>query len=220
MAYEKGLLVRGPKFAFIYPPGVYLCINVTFFPRYQQAHEPVIQQETVEGHSVRVMYLLTAIADLALLDADFRKAYEPVLIHQWNNMVAKKMYVTGGIGAMDQWEGFGIDYFLPQATDEGGSYSETCAGIGVMMLANRMVQVSLISTTTTFLLPNYYPFPSLSPVLSSPLYSNASIIPTPVYKRPKYHHQTNPVSFPSLTSSLISTVATLISSNSPFTTPF
>lgn len=88
------------------------------------------------------MYLLTAAADLAILDDDFRKAYVPVLQRLWNNMVGKKMYVTGGIGARAEWEGFGIDYFLPQSTDEGGSYSETCAGIGVMMLANRMVQVS------------------------------------------------------------------------------
>jgi hypothetical protein len=56
-------------------------------------------------------------------------------------MVEKKMYLTGGIGAMDQWEGFGIDYFLPQSTDEGGCYAETCAAIGVMMFAQRMLQV-------------------------------------------------------------------------------
>lgn len=52
------------------------------------------------------------------------------------------MYLTGGIGAMDQWEGFGIDYFLPQSKDEGGCYAETCAAIGVMMLAQRMLQVA------------------------------------------------------------------------------
>ena len=51
------------------------------------------------------------------------------------------MYLTGGIGAIAQWEGFGEDYFLPQSTDEGGCYSETCAAIGVMMLAERMLQV-------------------------------------------------------------------------------
>ena len=59
-------------------------------------------------------------------------------------------YVTGGIGSMQQWEGFGIDYFLPQGTDEGGCYCETCAAIGVMMLAQRLLQVSpmmiLVST--------------------------------------------------------------------------
>ena len=60
----------------------------------------------------------------------------------WDNMVLRKMYVTGGIGAMSQWEGFGPDYFLPQGTDDGGCYAETCASIGVMMLAERILQVS------------------------------------------------------------------------------
>jgi hypothetical protein len=58
-------------------------------------------------------------------------------------MVSKKMYPTGGIGAMKEGEGFGIDYFLPQGTDEGGCYSETCAAIGVIMLAERLLQVML-----------------------------------------------------------------------------
>jgi DUF1680 family protein len=60
-------------------------------------------------------------------------------------MIEKKAYVTGGIGAIKQWEGFGIDYFLPQGTDEGGCYAETCAAIGVMMLAERLLQVDLDS---------------------------------------------------------------------------
>lgn len=58
-------------------------------------------------------------------------------------MVDKKMYVTGGIGAIKQWEGFGIDYFLPQSTDEGGCYSETCASIAVLFLAERMLDIQL-----------------------------------------------------------------------------
>jgi DUF1680 family protein len=56
--------------------------------------------------------------------------------------IEKKMYVTGGIGAMKQWEGFGVDYFLPQGTDEGDCYAETCAAIGVMMLAEKLLQVN------------------------------------------------------------------------------
>lgn len=55
------------------------------------------------------------------------------------------MYVTGGIGAIEQWEGFGKDYFLPQGSDEGGCYSETCASIGVMMLAERLLHLDLDS---------------------------------------------------------------------------
>lgn len=47
------------------------------------------------------------------------------------------MYVTGGIGAINQWGGFGPDYYLPQGTDEMGCYAETCASISVMMLTQR-----------------------------------------------------------------------------------
>ncbi|KAI9729762.1 MAG: hypothetical protein M1834_006713 [Cirrosporium novae-zelandiae] len=111
---------------------------------YQQAHQPICDQESIEGHSVRAMYLLTAVADLMNTDLDSLKPkYRKALSRLWNNMVDKKMYLTGGIGAMDKWEGFGIDYFLPQGTDEGGCYAETCAAIGVMMLAERMLQTDL-----------------------------------------------------------------------------
>lgn len=109
---------------------------------YQQAHDFIFKQETVEGHSVRAMYLLTAVADLVRLESvsiDLKEA----VYRLWNNMVEKKMYVTGGIGAVRQWEGFGQDYFLPSGTDEGGCYAETCAAIGVMMLAQRILQVSM-----------------------------------------------------------------------------
>jgi DUF1680 family protein len=112
--------------------------------RYHQAHKPLVEQATIEGHAVRAMYLLTAVADLVNTSAsgsEFSTKYEPVLERLWENMVGKKMYVTGGIGAIRQWEGFGIDYFLPQGNDEGGCYAETCAAIGVMMLAERMLQV-------------------------------------------------------------------------------
>ena len=130
----------------------------TYFPVrrsywYQQAHSPIIEQVSVEGHSVRAMYLLTGTADLQRKKSseagyEDSKDYMAPLKTLWSNMVDKKMYLTGGIGAMDQWEGFGIDYFLPQSTDEGGCYAETCAAIGVMMLAQRMLQVA-----TPILLP-------------------------------------------------------------------
>lgn len=86
------------------------------------------------------MYLLTSVADLVRLEDD--KAKRIALERLWSNMVERKMYLTGGIGAMKQWEGFGLEYFLPSSTDEGGCYAETCAGIGVMMLAERLLQVS------------------------------------------------------------------------------
>ncbi|KAI5282257.1 hypothetical protein KEM54_002867, partial [Ascosphaera aggregata] len=111
---------------------------------YQQAHKPILEQETIEGHSVRAMYLLTSVADLCSIEKDgIREQYLPAVQRLWRNMVDKKMYLTGGIGAIKQWEGFSHDYFLPQSTEEGGCYSETCAAIGVIMLAERFLQLDL-----------------------------------------------------------------------------
>jgi uncharacterized protein len=116
---------------------------------YQQAHKPILEQDTIEGHSVRAMYLLTAVADLVRhsraveSDSTEFEAYNTACERLWDNMVNKKMYLTGGIGSIAKWEGFGIDYFLPQSTDEGGCYAETCASIGVMMVAERMLQLEL-----------------------------------------------------------------------------
>ena len=96
---------------------------------------------------MRAMYLLTAVADLVRLEnAPSAEPLKRSLFSLWNNMTQRKMYVTGGVGAMPQWEGFGIDYFLPQGTDEGGCYSETCAAIGVMMVAERILQVGFPCT--------------------------------------------------------------------------
>ena len=110
---------------------------------YCQAHKPIVEQETIEGHSVRAMYLLTAVADLVKSPKTPDHRLKEAVYRLWDNMVDRKMYVTGGVGAMKQWEGFGIDYFLPQGTDEGGCYSETCASIGTMMLAERILQYDL-----------------------------------------------------------------------------
>ncbi|PVH68234.1 glycoside hydrolase family 127 protein [Cadophora sp. DSE1049] len=127
------------------------------FPRaksywYSQAHQPILQQQTIEGHAVRAMYLLTAVTDTLCLEqlgihtfAPERAQWFDTVTRLWNNMVDRKMYITGGIGAVKQWESFGIDYFLPQGTDEGGCYSETCAAIGVMMAAERLLHVGLDS---------------------------------------------------------------------------
>ncbi|KAF4451551.1 hypothetical protein F53441_5508 [Fusarium austroafricanum] len=116
---------------------------------YCQSHQPILQQETIEGHSVRAMYLLTAVADMVCINISGDKPllssleWKDALYRLWNNMVDKKMYLTGGIGAIKQWEGFGRDYFLPQSTDEGGCYAETCASIAVMMLAERLLHIDL-----------------------------------------------------------------------------
>lgn len=110
-----------------------------------QAHRPISEQHSIEGHSVRAVYLLTAVADLVHTNkaspSQEVTGLRDAMYRLWDNMVLRKMYVTGGIGAVKQWEGFGSDYFLPQGTDEGGCYAETCASIGVMMLAERILQV-------------------------------------------------------------------------------
>lgn len=118
---------------------------------YAQAHHPILEQQTVEGHSVRCVYLLTAVADMLRLDTEPHQdtelpsldtsAWKSSALRLWDNMVSKKMYLTGGIGAIKQWEGFGQSHFLPQGTDEGGCYAETCASIGVMMLAERLLHL-------------------------------------------------------------------------------
>jgi DUF1680 family protein len=121
---------------------------------YHQAHKPLAEQQTIEGHSVRAMYLLTSVADLVRIEqghSDLRTA----TYRLWRNMINQKMYSTGGIGAIKQWEGFGPGYYLPQGTSEGGCYSETCAAIGVMMLAQRLLEVSLCGNCSGTMNINY-----------------------------------------------------------------
>ncbi|KAJ4335809.1 hypothetical protein N0V95_008803 [Ascochyta clinopodiicola] len=116
---------------------------------YNQAHAPILDQQTIQGHSVRALYLLTAVADLLCIEKQglnsMSKSSEwlDALHRLWDNMVDKKMSITGGVGAIEQWEGFGIDYFLPQSTDEGGCYNETCASIAILFLAERLLSIEL-----------------------------------------------------------------------------
>ncbi|KAI1501463.1 hypothetical protein F5X99DRAFT_200382 [Biscogniauxia marginata] len=118
---------------------------------YNQAHLPILEQKSIEGHAVRGLYLYTGVADLLCHDElglrpfEAKSKYFDTLRGLWNNMVDKKMYLTGGVGSMWQWEGFGIDYFLPQGSDEGGCYNETCASIAVVMLAERLLHLDLDS---------------------------------------------------------------------------
>lgn len=106
---------------------------------YMQAHKPIVEQETIEGHSVRAMYLLTAVADLCVIESSKKNADLHQALHRlWQDCCATKTAVTGGIGTIHQWEGFSLPYSISHAIDEGGSYNETCASIGQLMLADRM----------------------------------------------------------------------------------
>lgn len=99
---------------------------------YWQDDTPVVDQEEPEGHAVRAMYLYSGVADVAALTGD--KEYIAAIDRIWNNMVSKKIYVQGGIGAVGDGERFGADYELPNTT----AYNETCAAIGDVFWNQRM----------------------------------------------------------------------------------
>lgn len=99
---------------------------------YAQDHLPVIKQDEAVGHSVRAVYMYAAMADVAALSAD--KRYIGALDALWENVVAKKLYLTGGIGARHHGESFGDDYELPNLT----AYTETCAAIANIYWNHRM----------------------------------------------------------------------------------
>lgn len=99
---------------------------------YRQDHLPVVEQREAVGHSVRAMYLYMGMADvLARTDAP---GYREALDALWGDVAAKKMYLTGGIGADGSMESFGAAYQLPNQT----AYAETCAAIGLDMWNHRM----------------------------------------------------------------------------------
>jgi len=99
---------------------------------YWQDDKPVTEQDEAEGHAVRAMYLYSGMADVAALTGD--KQYLAAIDKIWNNMVGKKMYVQGSIGAVGDGERFGDNYELPNAT----AYNETCAAIGNVFWNQRM----------------------------------------------------------------------------------
>lgn len=108
----------------------------TLFNEYAQDHLPVIEQKEVVGHAVRAVYMYAAMTDIAALQND--SLYINSVHNLWNNMVDKKMYVTGGIGAKHEGEAFGDNYELPNLT----AYNETCASIGDVYWNHRLHNLS------------------------------------------------------------------------------
>lgn len=100
-----------------------------------QAHLPVREQKTAEGHAVRLTYMGCAMADLACQTQD--EGLWQACKTLWENVTLRRMYITGGIGTQDGCERFNFDYHLP---NEDG-YQETCASVGMVMWAARMLQV-------------------------------------------------------------------------------
>jgi DUF1680 family protein len=99
---------------------------------YCQDHKPVVEQDAAVGHAVRAGYLYCGMADVAALTGD--KDYIKALGKIWQDVVSKKLYLTGGIGATGKGEAFGQDYELPNAT----AYCETCAAIANAFWNHRM----------------------------------------------------------------------------------
>lgn len=99
---------------------------------YSQAHKPVIEQDEAVGHAVRATYMYSGMADVAALTGD--TAYVHAIDRIWGNIIGKKLYLTGGIGARYQGEAFGKNYELPNAT----AYCETCAAIGNVYVNHRL----------------------------------------------------------------------------------
>ncbi len=101
---------------------------------YSQASKPVRSQSDATGHAVRAVYLYTAMADLAASTDD-----EELLAacrRLWESITKRQMYLTGGIGSTVHGEAFSVDYDLPNDT----AYAETCASIGLLFFASRMLE--------------------------------------------------------------------------------
>jgi hypothetical protein len=102
------------------------------YGEYAQDHLPVVEQREAVGHAVRAAYMYSGMADVAALSGDAR--YGAALDALWNDVVGKKLYLTGGIGAAGGWEGFGPAYEL----DNASAYAETCAAIANALWNYRM----------------------------------------------------------------------------------
>jgi DUF1680 family protein len=102
---------------------------------YSQQHALVVDQTDAVGHAVRANYMYSGMADVAALTGDMR--YKRAIERIWENATARKLYLTGGVGALAKGEAYGADYELPH-----DGYNETCAAIALMQWAHRMFLLS------------------------------------------------------------------------------
>lgn len=105
-------------------------------PVYEQDYAPVYEQDYAAGHAVRAMYLYCAMADDAYQSGDENKKHACEKLFE--DVTQKKMYITGALGQTRRGEAFTKEYDLPSDT----AYAETCASIGLMMFANRMLKLN------------------------------------------------------------------------------
>jgi DUF1680 family protein len=94
---------------------------------------PVRESEVLRGHAVRALYLAAGAVDVAI-ESDDDELLDAVR-RQWDNTVARRTYLTGGMGSRHEGESFGDDFELPSDR----AYSETCAGVGSVMLSWRLL---------------------------------------------------------------------------------
>jgi DUF1680 family protein len=100
-------------------------------PTYNQLHKLVVDQDEAVGHAVRANYMYSGMADIAALTGDQR--YFNAITKIWDNVAGRKLYLTGGVGALSRGEAYGADYELPN-----DGYNETCAAVALMMWNHRM----------------------------------------------------------------------------------
>lgn len=103
--------------------------------QYHQSHLPVREQDEAVGHAVRAVYLYSAMADMARITKD--DAMWHACKKLWRSTTRDKMYITGGIGGTHMGEAFSYPFDLPNDT----AYAETCASIGLMFWARRMLEI-------------------------------------------------------------------------------
>ncbi|MBR5767737.1 MAG: glycoside hydrolase family 127 protein, partial [Clostridia bacterium] len=104
------------------------------YPNYSQSEKPVREMDSAFGHAVRAGYLYTGMADVASLTGD--EALSAACRRLYDDIVERKMYVTGGIGSTHSGEAFTVSYDLPNET----AYAETCAAISLMFFAQRLLE--------------------------------------------------------------------------------
>lgn len=121
---------KQPDFERIFPE------FANYDPSYSQSHLPVREQKTAEGHAVRAAYLYSAMADVAVETND-KELLDACKI-LWDDMVHRRMYVTGSIGSSGWLERFTTDYDLPNDCN----YSESCASIALAMFGKRMGEIT------------------------------------------------------------------------------
>jgi DUF1680 family protein len=106
------------------------------YGEYAQDDKPVKQQTEIEGHAVRAVYMYAGMTDIGTMYND--TSYLHAVKNIWTNMVNRKMYITGGLGARHEGESFGNDYELPNLS----AYAETCASIGDVLWNIRLFELS------------------------------------------------------------------------------